>query len=304
MDDTFEKLARILDRTGAYRILRRVPTPVVTTMTDADRTAAGFATAIVLDTETTGLSSDDDEIIELGMARVAFDPVFRRIDHVFDTFSALRQPNRPIPHDVERLTGICDRDVVGRSISPDAVAKFAAGASVIIAHNASFDRPFVERAWPLFATIPWACSLTQVDWRAEGFEGRKLGQLLAERRAFFEGHRALDDALALIHLLQMPLTLGVTGFELMMAEASLVTVRVWAVQAPFDRKDALKQRDYRWANGARGPRAWHRDVPEAAAEAEVAFLRDHVYGDPEAEPLLCRITALDRFSARAAMPGR
>lgn len=304
MDEVHEKLARILDRTGDYRILRRVPPPAPSAMTDADRAAAGLAVGIVLDTETTGLGVED-EVIELGMAAVAYDPTFARIDHVVRTFGALRQPGRPIPADVTRLTGIADRDVAGHAIDSDEVRAFVAGADVVVAHNATFDRPVVERAWPFFADVPWACSLTQVDWRAEGFEGRKLGQLLGERRRFFEGHRALDDVLALVHLLQQPLTLGTTGFALMMAEASRVTVRVWATNTPYDRRTLLKSRGYRWANGeGRSPRAWWRDVSEPMADAEVEHLREHVYDDPAAMPPCRRITALDRFSARADAPCR
>lgn len=62
MDEVHEKLARILDRTGDYRILRRVPPPTSSAMTDADRAAAGLAVGIVLDTETTGLGVDDEVI--------------------------------------------------------------------------------------------------------------------------------------------------------------------------------------------------------------------------------------------------
>ncbi len=302
MDAVNERLAQILDRTGHFRILRRVPETIASPLTAAERTERGLATAIVLDTETTGLGPDD-EVIELAMAAIAFDPVFARIDRVTDVFTAFRQPSRPIPHDVVRLTGITDADVAGHAIDAEAVAAFVAGAAVVVAHNSSFDRPVAERTWPVFGTLPWACSLSQVDWHREGFEGRRLGQLLAERRLFHDGHRALDDVLALVHLLRQPLTLGATAFSLMMHEAARKTVRIWAAHAPYDRKDALKVRGYRWANGdGRTPRAWWRDVPEGLVEAEVAYLREHVYGDPGAQPLCRRITALERFSARADAP--
>ena len=304
MDEVSETLARILDRTGNFRILRRVPSPEPSTMTDAERDAAGLAVGIVLDTETTGLS-DDDEIIELGMVRFAYDPTSPTIAHFVDGFTALRQPNRPIPPEVVRLTGITDGDVAGRTIDDAAVVRFVADASIVIAHNAAFDRPAVERVWPWFAELPWACSLTEVDWRSEGFEGRKLGQLLAERRSYHDGHRALDDCMALLHLLRQPLTLGVTAFELMMREAAHVSVRVWATNSPFERKGVLKGRGYRWSAGeVRAPRAWWRDVPEALVDAEIRFLREEVYGDPSAQPLLRRLTALDRFSVRADVPCR
>ena len=129
VDEVSERLARILDRTGDYRILRRVPAPAPSHASNADRTAAGLVTGIVLDTETTGLGSDD-EVIELGMAAFAYEPTLLRVDHVIDTFSALRQPSRPIPPDVRRLTGITDADVAGRAIDPAAVARCIGGAQM------------------------------------------------------------------------------------------------------------------------------------------------------------------------------
>ena len=304
MDDVNERLAQILDRTGDFRILRRVPGPELSTLTDADRAELGLATAIVIDTETTGLTAED-EIIELAMARVAFDPACARIDHVIDTFSALRQPTRPIPRDVVRLTGITDADVAGHAIDADAVTSFVSGATLVIAHNSAFDRRVVEGVWPVFEALPWACSLTQIDWRAEGYEGRRLGQLLAERRLYHDGHRALDDVVALVHLLRQPLTLGATGFALMLNEAARVTIRIWAVNAAFYKKDVLKARGYRWSGGGCGTKkSWWRDVPESAAEAEVEYLRTIVYEDSAAMPLLRRITSLERFSSRADAPCR
>lgn len=301
LDEVNEKLVRILDRTGLYRILRRVPDLPLSPMSDDDRASAGLATAIVLDTETTGLGPDD-EVIELAMARVAFDPVYARIDHVIDTFGALREPHKAIPPEVVRLTGITDRDVAGQTIDRAEVEEFVSGAAVVIAHNAAFDRPVVERHWNFFSSLPWGCSLTQVDWRAEGFEGRRLGQLLAERRLFHEGHRALDDVLALVVLLQQPLMLGATPFSLIMETAPLVTTRIWATAAPYGRKSLLRQRGYRWCDGSCGPRAWVRDVPDAFAKAEIQFLRTHVYEDETATPLVRRIGSLDRFSVRADAP--
>ncbi len=304
MDGVNERLAQILDRTGHFRILRRVPAPQISTLTDADRAEMGLATAIILDTETTGLTAED-EIIELAMVRVAFDPVFARIDHVVDAFSALRQPTRPIPHAVMRLTGITDADVAGHAIDADAVTAFVKDTALVVAHNSAFDRLVVERSWPVFAELPWACSLTQIDWKGEGYEGRRLGQLLTEHRLFHDGHRALDDVNALIHLLRQPMTLGATGFSLMLHEAARTTVRIWAEHTAFDQRGALKARGYRWSSGGCGqPRAWYRDVPEPAAEGEVDYLRAEIYRDPAAMPRQRRITALERFSTRADTPCR
>jgi DNA polymerase-3 subunit epsilon len=302
MDEVNERLAHYLDRTGNYRILRRVPSVPLSDMSDEDRRNAGLAVAVILDTETTGLSADD-EIIELAMARIAYHPATFAIDHLVATFSALREPTRPIPADVSYLTGLRTCDVAGHSIDRAAIFSFTADATMIVAHNAAFDRPFCERAWPVFERLPWACSLTGIDWKAAGFESSKLGALLAASGWFHDGHRALDDVLALTRILRRRIDFAQTSFGALMENAKEVGVRIWAVGAPFDTKDVLKTRGYRWCAGEGGtPRAWSREVPKRLAACEIAFLRSEVYRNPLAEPLTATVTALERFSVRAAHP--
>jgi DNA polymerase-3 subunit epsilon len=75
-------------------------------------------------------------------------------------------------------------------------------------------------------------------------------------------------------------------------------VRIWAENSPFELKDLLKARGYRWnADGIGGPRAWYVDVPEAARDAELGFLQAEVYRG-EVNLATRRIDAYDRFSAR------
>ena len=80
--------------------------------------------------------------------------------------------------------------------------------------------------------------------------------------------------------------------------ARAVSWRIWAENAPFDLKDILKARGYRW-NGDSDPqpRAWYIDVPEAQREAELRFLRTEIYRY-EVDPPVRRIDAYDRFSDR------
>ena len=74
--------------------------------------------------------------------------------------------------------------------------------------------------------------------------------------------------------------------------------RIWAENSPFDLKDVLKARGYRWnGEGTGSPRAWYIDVDDAAREAEVSFLKTEIYRG-EIELLVRRIDAYDRFSDR------
>lgn len=94
---------------------------------------------VVLDTETTGLSFRDCELIEIAAARIRGGVVEER----FQTFV---HPMGPIPPEISALTHISDLDVTDAPSAVDAVAalsEFVAGDPVL-AHNATFDRTFVE----------------------------------------------------------------------------------------------------------------------------------------------------------------
>jgi DNA polymerase-3 subunit epsilon len=253
---------------------------------------------IVLDVETTGLDSARDEIIELSLVPFQFNAE-GRIFGVLDPFERLREPSIPIPAEITKLTGIDAEMVAGKLIDSDEVASVAASAVVVIAHNANFDRRFVERAYPVFTTKAWACSLTQIEWRQEGFEGAKLGYLLAGYGLFHDGHRASDDCHALLEVLSRPLRMsGETALKRLLDTARKPTWQVWAENSPFDLKDLLKVRGYRWNDGSDGrPKAWWTEVADARREAEVTFLRKDIYGY-DADIQVRKVTAFDRFSDR------
>jgi hypothetical protein len=82
--------------------------------------------------------------------------------------------------------------IAGHRIDEAAVSAFASDAVIVIAHNAAFDRKFVERYWPIFERKAWACSATEVEWRKHGFEGSRLGYLLNGTGLFHQAHRAVE----------------------------------------------------------------------------------------------------------------
>jgi DNA polymerase-3 subunit epsilon len=289
-----EAMAATLEATGDYRILRRMQPRRHLLDKDGSKTRLG----ILIDLETTGLDATRDEIIE--MALVPFEyGLDGRIFEVREAFSALHQPSKPIPPEITKITSITDEMVAGKTIDPAEVAAFVAPAALIIAHNAGFDRKFAERFCETFTTKPWGCSQSQVNWKSEGYEGTRLGYLLAGCGLFHNGHRATDDCLATIEILARPLPVsGVPALAKLLEAARQPTCRVWAEGAPFDLKDVLKAHGYRWSDGSDGrPRSWYIDVGEDRLQAELDYLRTDIY-QRDAEPPVVRIGAHDRFSVR------
>src|SRR5215470_16577948 len=291
---TLAAMAEALARSADYRVLRRlVPRTSFTPSEEPTKTA------ILLDVETTGLDQRKDEVIELGMVKFDYLPD-GRIASIKNVFSSFNEPSEQIPLEVTALTGISNEMVAGQRIDETAVSSFADDAVIVIAHNSGFDRKFAERYWPIFHRKAWGCSATEIEWQKHGFEGPRLGYLLNGAGFFHQAHRAVDDCHALLEILAFELqTTRTSALAVLLEQARKKTVRVWAEQSPFDLKDALKRRGYRWSDGSDGrPKSWYIDVDEIALDDEIAFLKTEIYLR-DIEPRLQALTAFDRFSVRA-----
>ncbi len=295
MADELEAMAQALEASDQYRVLRKLAPRVSRT----PPAGAAIRSGLLVDVETTGLDPVRHEIVELAMVPFTYG-LDGEIFAVGEAFHGLRQPADPIPPEASAIHGITDEMVAGRSIDADEVTRFVAGASLVIAHNAAFDRRFLERLCETFSTKAWGCSMSQIDWAAEGHEGVKLVHLAAESGFFYEKHRAVHDCLAVIEILARPLeSSGRPGLAQLLEQARRPSWRIWAENSPFDLKDVLKARGYRWnGEASTGPRAWYVDLDEAARDTELAFLRTEIYRG-EIELPVRRIDAYDRFSERA-----
>jgi DNA polymerase-3 subunit epsilon len=289
-----EAMADVLVASGQYRIQRRLrPRSNLEVPAGAE-----LKQALFVDAETTGLDHQTDEIIELALVPFSYG-TDGQIYEVEEPFQRFNQPKKPIPAEITKLTGITDEMVAGHIIDPAEVKVFAQDAVLVIAHNAGFDRRFIETLAPSFAVKGWACSQSQVDWAGEGIEGTRLSYLVAGAGYFYDKHRAVNDCLAAIELLASPLPVSaVTGLKQLLENARQPSWRIWAENSPFDLKDMLKARGYRWnPDGTPFPKAWYVDVPDAEREAELTFLEKEIY-QREIQLLTRKIDAFNRFSDR------
>jgi DNA polymerase-3 subunit epsilon len=97
----------------------------------------------------------------------------------------------------------------------------------------------------------------------------------------------------------MPLgNTGRSAFAHLLECARRDTVRLWAEGAPYDFKDSLKKRGYRWNDGNDGrPRSWYVEIDQGALDDELALLRREIYRS-NVELYVQPLTAMTRFSSR------
>lgn len=288
-----EAMAEVLDGHPDYRVLRRLKPR----REFGHKRQGEIAKVLILDTETTGLDSSRDRIIELALILVDVDKATGLPLQVQEVFDELEDPGRPIPAEATRVTGITDAMVAGKRLDEARIAELMKGVDLVIAHNARFDRGFVEARFPAFAQLPWACSVSEIDWQAQGRGSAKLEFLAHELGFFYDAHRAEMDCHALLAVLAAPLpNTGETGLARLLAVAQATSYRVQATGSPFASKDALRARGYRWDAERK---VWHTLVGnQAALDAECEWLKTDVYVGRSARIGIERQTALERFSSR------
>lgn len=288
-----QQLEAILEKTDDFRIIERVPItkrnislPYPLSGKNGDEVSIVF-----LDTETTGLSSNTERIIELGMVAASYSPSTQRLVSIDRIFSEYEDPGKPIPEEITKLTGISDDDVKGQRIDDQAVKAYLDSAELIIAHNAGFDRPFFEKRFSGFEDKRWACSLKGVDWKSFDINNHRQEELLHGIGYFYEAHRASIDCLALAWFMHIRQDV----FANLLENASQNSVVVHAFGAPFESKDRLKVRGYRWDDGSSGVnRHWWKEIPLEGLDEEKAFL-DELFAFGSEKATYVMKTAENRF---------
>jgi len=287
LSDDRDRAARILEADPDFKVLRRLR-PI--TRFAEPLPGDGSRVGVAIDVETTGLDSETDKIIELAIQRFRFDDA-GRIVQVGQSRVWREDPGIELDPRITQLTGLTNGDLVGQAIDETLALDILSSADLIIAHNAAFDRPFVDRRLPALAGKPWACSMAELDWLDLGFDGKALAHLVSQCGWFYDGHRAENDILALIYLLAHELPDRATILSRLVAGSDRPSFTVSAVDAPFEAKDLLKARGYRWNPAMR---FWSKEIGEVDRAAEEEWLMSEVYVG-YGSPAFAAVSACERY---------
>lgn len=274
-----DRLEEVQQRPEDFRLLERVPftRDSCPTTLRLNPTQGDEVPILILDVETNGLETDTCSIIELGLVRLAYSPSAQSITAITGQLSAYRDPRAPLPELITELTGITDEMVAGQSIPWVEVDRFCGGDPLVVAHNAPFDRKFMESTTfgaDLFENLRWACSIQDIDWRGLGVNRTNLEYILTHHGYFYQAHRATIDCLAVAWVLHI----NPVALHQLVANAVQLTALIRAEGAPYHCRHALKAEGYRWDPVRK---VWHRSIPEAQLEEEQHFLDGLYYNGGE-----------------------
>ena len=156
-------------------------------------------TFVVFDIETTGFSSVKDQIIEIGAVKV-------KGGEIIDRFSTFVNPGVPIPHRIEKLTGINDSMVEDAPFINDALLQFRQFSedAVYVAHNATFDMGFLmekESVSGIVRDYSYVDTLGMSRLLVPEISKFTLDSVAKALKVSLENHhRAVDDAEATAHI--------------------------------------------------------------------------------------------------------
>jgi DNA polymerase-3 subunit epsilon len=205
-------------------------------------------TIVVTDTETTGLRAASDRLIEIGAIRLAHgeEPI---------SFSRLIDPGVSIPYRITRLTGITSAMVFGCPDASQVMPEFDAflGEGVLVAHNLSFDRGFIDAERDRLGLAPMPndglCTVRLARRLLPGLRSKSLDSLARFFGIAVRGrHRALQDVEVTVEVLRRLMEIaerehGVASLDELMS----MQTRTYARVNPFSqhilriRRDVLPQ---------------------------------------------------------------
>jgi DNA polymerase III subunit epsilon len=214
-------------------------------------------TLLILDTETTGLSTLQGQCIEVGaiLFHVPHRAVLTQVSFLMPCAGNAAEGINGIPAAVTRLEQpwqdalACFRSMVG-------------ACEALVAHNVAFDRQWFGLGPLPVLDRPWICSMEDIHWPAE----RQLRSTpsvrdlaLAYGVPVWAAHRALTDCIYLAQVFERCVDLEA------LLQAALEPRSLYRAELPYAERHRAREAGFRWNEAV--PRAWSRRLSRREAEA-------------------------------------
>jgi DNA polymerase-3 subunit epsilon len=201
---------------------------------------------LVFDIESSGLDRDNDRVIELGYVLWSVEDLT-----LLECYSALLLGEADNP---AQLFNAIPPEALPFGTDPD-IAWTIAGqaaqqADLVLAHQADFDRAFVEREAGLYEgaaelmKLTWVCTLEDFVWPIQLAYRNLVSIALAHGVAVTSAHRAVNDCLLLARLLERVDHVD-DLLHLALQRASRPKAEFIA-RTPYQQKDLVKAAGFHW----------------------------------------------------------
>jgi DNA polymerase-3 subunit epsilon len=250
----------------------------------------------VIDSETTGLRHGVDELICLAIRVLEVERFGGRVVREAGSYLGRHEPRGEMSPEAQLITGLSKASLQGQRFNAREIEVLLEQCELVVSHNAAFDRPFVEDALSRFAELPWACSLSEIDWRGKEQQPKASLDHLLSVHGWQSKGTVEDDCLSLARLLAMPLPVTPwNGYVQLIDASEAAEHHLWLPDPGLDYHWTLAARGYRLDEGSRS--LW-KHFDDADLDAELDKLRDCLSGSGVHRLHCMRIDSRRRFSAR------
>ena len=218
---------------------------------------AAIDQVLILDTETTGLDPQRDQVIEVGaiLFSVPQRAVLAQVSFLLPCQSNAAEP----------LNGIAPAATTApqpwrQSLS--LLQELAASAQLAVAHNAAFDRPWFGAGGLPELHLPWLCSMEDISWPAcRQLRPRPSVRdlALAYGVPVWAAHRALTDCIYLAQVFER-----CDALEQLIAEG-LEPRHLFRAKVSYDERHLAREAGFRWNEPLQG--AWSRRLSQRQLQA-------------------------------------
>jgi len=217
-----------------------------------------------IDFETTGLSSTNDHITEIGA--VIWDTDTKQPVKMMNEL--LYWPDMEVSSFITKLTGItkemCEKWGADPASAAEKFNNMFDCADYAMAHNAPFDKGFYEdclckRTGIDPRSIKWIDTRTDIPYPEET-ESRKLGHL-AMQHGFLNPfpHRAMTDVLTMLKVASHYNPEDIIGYQ----DAETLEIRAMVT---FNNKEKAKARGFKWSGSPR--KIWTKNIKDFQLDKE------------------------------------
>jgi DNA polymerase-3 subunit epsilon len=210
---------------------------------------------LIVDLETNGVDATNDDIVEMGGVLYSISN-----ETTLASFSWLVKA----PHnDAFPINGIPFEAIEEHGINPEDANKrldaWLQRGDVIVAHNALFERGFIEPRCATATTKPWVCTQDDVDWPRKSPDQKLTSIMLAHGLGVSHAHRALTDCEMIARLFDRSAELMMPTRTLL--ERAMRPKALFAMVSPrfdADKNAQAKAAGFRW--DAIVPKRWARRI--------------------------------------------
>ncbi|MBW7934113.1 MAG: hypothetical protein H3C62_11015 [Gemmatimonadaceae bacterium] len=308
--DACEDAATLLREAGAFRVLTPLVPPRMPLPDELpDASLLERRRALIVNTQTTGLEPQHDELLEVAALPIEYDARTGRVLATGPTIVQRRDLHRELYADEARRASLTTADLTGQRIDERFLHHAGEASNLVIAFAGAFHRQFLAPWAPkLAAERPWACAFRDIPWGERGgYRYQSLPALLASHAGMYlpETSHAAQYALAVLALLVRPFRDGSLPLAHLLEAARGEFVLMPAVGALRTHNRALRARGYHWHPGsANRERGWFKVIRADEVNREKLWLIDHLNnGRVPSWRGLRPVSAVDRLTPHSLFLG-